>query len=131
MKEGSEAGSASLSQRPHERLVCWKESMDFVLDIYRATATFPHEEQYGITAQMRRAAVSVPANIAEGSARRTQLEKRQFLYVARGSLSEMETLIRLAYRLGFLPGSLQESLMSSCARISSQVNGLVKLGTPS
>lgn len=113
-------------QRPHERLTCWQLSMNLVVDVYRETSAFPHEEQYGITSQKRRAAVSIPANIAEGSARRTQLEKRQFLYVARGSLSELETLIQLALRLGFLPQVANDSLMSSCARISSQVNGLLK-----
>jgi four helix bundle protein len=130
--EGSDMHpTESQSHRPHERLACWQLSMDLVLDVYRETSGFPREEQYGITSQMRRAAVSVPANIAEGSARRTQLEKRQFLFVARGSLSELENLIRLSFRLGFLPQTSQESLMSVCARISSQINGLLRSGATS
>ncbi|MGC8763884.1 MAG: four helix bundle protein, partial [Acidobacteriota bacterium] len=77
--------------RPHERLDVWRESVDLVVEVYMITASFPKEEMYGLTAQMRRATTSVPANIAEGCARKGMKEEDQFFYIARGSLSELET----------------------------------------
>ena len=77
--------------RPHENLQCWKEAMELVTVVYRHTRSFPADERYGLTAQMRRASISVPSNIAEGVARRGVAERKQLLTVARGSLSELET----------------------------------------
>ena len=76
--------------------------MSFVEQIYMATKGFPAEEMYGLTSQLRRAAVSFPSNIAEGAARSSTKEYIQFLYVALGSLSEIETQVMIAYRLGYL-----------------------------
>jgi len=85
----------------HKELDIWKESMDLVADIYNLTATFPSSEQYGLTAQLRRAAVSIPSNIAEGCARRSEKETLRFLSITLGSIAEVETQLMLAERLNF------------------------------
>lgn len=112
--------------RPHESLEVWKVSMDLVQAVYAATGRFPKEELYGMTAQVRRAAVSIPANIAEGMARRGEQERRQFLYIARGSLSEVETLLALSARLEFVAGAAVEELLSTCGRVSALLNGMIQ-----
>ena len=88
--------------RPHENLQAWKEAMRLVRTIYDLTKTFPREEIYGLAAQMRRAAVSVPSNLAEGAARSSRKEFSQFLSVAKGSLSELETQLLISADLGYL-----------------------------
>lgn len=88
--------------RPHENLQAWKEAMRLVRVIYDLTNTFPREEVYGLIAQMRRAAVSVPSNLAEGAARSSKNEFSQFLSVAKGSLSESETQLLISADLGYL-----------------------------
>lgn len=87
--------------RPHKDLLVWQDAMALVEQVYRLTSSFPDQERFGLTAQLRRAAVSVPSNIAEGVARRTTREYLQFLGIARGSLSEIDTQIEIARRLGF------------------------------
>ena len=86
----------------HKNLEVWTQSMEFVKDIYVLTGPFPEAERYGLISQMRRAAVSIPANIAEGAARKTRKEYIQFLYVSRGSLSELDTLLNISEKLGFM-----------------------------
>jgi len=88
--------------RPHEKLDVWNRAMDFVVDVYKATECFPKEERFGLTSQIRRAAVSVPANVAEGAARRSTKEFIHFLSNAQGSASELETELLIAQRLGYL-----------------------------
>jgi four helix bundle protein len=88
------------SVRPHQNLEVWKQSMDLVQSIYELTQTFPKEEVYGLTAHIRRTAISVPSNIAEGSARSSKAQLSHFLEIARGSLSELETQLLIAQRLG-------------------------------
>lgn len=85
----------------HEKLDIWKLSIDLVEDIYKLTKDFPSEEKFGLTNQLRRVAVSVPSNIAEGAARRSDKENIQFLHVALGSLAEIETQLIISNRLGF------------------------------
>jgi four helix bundle protein len=88
--------------------------MDFVVKVYRSTETFPKEERFGLTSQIRRAAVSVPANVAEGAARQSDKEFIHFLSYAQGSASELETELTIAYRLGYLTqGSYDELLARS------------------
>ena len=87
-------------ERPHQRLDVWRDSMELVTPVYRLTATFPAEERFTLSAQLRRAAISVPSNIAEGAARRSTPELLRFLAIARGSLAELDTQILLAHRLG-------------------------------
>lgn len=89
--------------KPHKQLHAWQESMNLAQLIYQLTASFPAEEKFGLTAQLRRAAVSIPSNIAEGAARSTTRDYVHFLVVARGLLSEMDTQLELAVRLGYLP----------------------------
>ena len=89
-------------RRAHRELVVWQEAISLVQDVYAATASFPREEIYALTSQMQRAAVSVPSNIAEGAARRTRAELTQFIGVAQGSLSELDTQAEIAVRLGYL-----------------------------
>ncbi|MFP5419775.1 MAG: four helix bundle protein, partial [Gammaproteobacteria bacterium] len=80
----------------------WKQAMELVVSVYAFTATFPQNEQYGLISQLRRAAVSVPANIAEGAARNGSKEFLHFLSIASGSLSELDTLIDLSRQLGYV-----------------------------
>ena len=109
----------------HKNLEVWKKSMDLVVSVYSMTAGFPPEEKYGITSQMRRAAVSVPSNIAEGCARNSTKELLQFLYVAQGSLSELETQYQIAIRLKF---EKQPDPMVECEikTIGKMLNSLIK-----
>ncbi len=88
--------------RPHERLDVWRDAMLLVEEVYRATSAFPADERLGLTMQMRRCAVRVPSNVAEGAARRSTSEYLRFLSIARGSLAELSTQIEIARRLGFL-----------------------------
>lgn len=91
-----------VSKKPHRNLKAWQNTMGFVLDVYRVTSTFPKEEQYGLTSQLRRAAVSGPSNIAEGAAGRTKQQFSNFLSNAIGSLNEIDTQLELALRLGYV-----------------------------
>jgi four helix bundle protein len=86
----------------HKDLEVWKKSMDLVVNVYQMTQLFPDTEKFGLTSQMRRAAVSIPSNIAEGAARKGDKELLQFLYISIGSLSELETQYLIALRLGFV-----------------------------
>ena len=86
----------------HKDLDIWKMGLDIVERIYQITGKFPKDEQFGLTAQMRRAAVSIPSNIAEGAARNSKREFLQYLYISLGSLSEVETQLLIAERLGYL-----------------------------
>ena len=88
--------------RSHQNLDVWKKSIALVKDIYQLTSIFPKEEIYGLTNQMRRAAVSVPSNISEGAARSGKKEFLKYLYIARGSLSELDTQVEIAKEIGYL-----------------------------
>ena len=99
--------------------------MALVLDIYRSTQAFPRMETYGLTSQLRRAAVSVPSNIAEGQARLSTGEFKQFLGNARGSLVEVETQILIARDLGYLESRESENLLGAAAEVGRILNGLL------
>ena len=86
----------------HKDLDVWKEGIDLVVEVYKITANYPREEQYGLSSQLRRAAVSMPSNIAEGYARNNLRERIQFLYHSLSSLSEVETQLIISSRLGYL-----------------------------
>lgn len=86
----------------YEKLIVWQKAMDLVVVIYRVTRSFPREEQFGLTSQIRRAAISVPSNIAEGCRRSTQKDFSHFLIIALGSASEADTQLKLAKRLGLI-----------------------------
>ena len=91
----------SREPRPHEKLEAWQQAMRLVKAIYGQTQSFPKEEVFGLTQQMRRAAVSIPSNLAEGAARQGAREYAHFISIARGSLSEIETQLQIAQMLGY------------------------------
>ncbi len=107
----------------HKRLDVWKLSVEFVSDIYALTATFPSEEKFGLSNQLRRAAVSVPSNIAEGAARGGNKEFIQFLYIALGSCAEVETQLYIAGNFSF--GDVDATLQKN-DRIKRMLQGLIK-----
>lgn len=109
--------------RNHKDLEVWKKSMDLVSNIYKITESFPNKEIYGLTNQIRRSAVSVPSNIAEGAARSSKKEFIQFLYIALGSLAELETQMIIASRLGYLNDL--GSLLNDVKLIQKLLNGLI------
>ena len=109
--------------RPHYQLIVWQESMKLVRLVYQVTREFPREEIYGLTNQLRRAAVSIPSNIAEGAARVGNREFIQFLNIAQGSLSEVETQLLIAKDLGYLKEGTE--LFDLCSRIASLLGGLM------
>jgi four helix bundle protein len=88
--------------KPHEQLDAWKLSMELAKAVYQVTASFPAEERYGLSQQMRRAAVSIPSNIAESAGRNSAKEFLNFIGISRGSLAELETQLQLAVMLGFV-----------------------------
>ena len=100
--------------RTHKDLDAWRRGLDLVEVVYKVTKAFPQEELYGLTNQLRRAVVSVPSNIAEGAARGSQKEFIQFLHIALGSLSEVETQLVIAKRLGYLDSldSIEEQIQT-------------------
>jgi four helix bundle protein len=108
----------------HRDLLAWQAAIQLVECVYRDTASFPGEETFGLKSQIRRSAVSVPSNIAEGSARITTGELMQFLGIARGSLAELETQLELAVRLGFL--SRSNGSASQVTMVGKLLNGLIR-----
>lgn len=110
--------------RPHENLQTWIDSMNLVIDIYKHTENFPREERYGLTSQIRRAAVSIPANIAEGAARASKKEFGYFVSNAQGSASELETELIIANRLGYLNAAAFSKLSYDLQRIGRMITGL-------
>lgn len=88
-------------ERKYQRLQVWQEAIELVTEVYWLTSRFPDSEKFGLVGQMRRAAVSIPSNIAEGAGRGSDKEFRRFLMIARGSLQELETQLIISGRLGF------------------------------
>ena len=99
--------------------------MDLVTGVYRTTASFPKDELFGITSQLRRAAVSIPSNIAEGQGRLSEKEFRYFLGQSRGSLMEVETQLQIAENLGYVQKEQTILLLESCAEVGRILNGLL------
>jgi four helix bundle protein len=111
-------------QRPHERLDAWRDAMDLVATVYAFSNTLPDCERFGLIAQIRRAAVSVPSNIAEGAARRSSQEYLRFLSIARGSLAELDTQLQIAVRLGYpKPDAAVDPLLD---KTFSKLNALIR-----
>src|SRR6516162_8780085 len=107
-------------------LVVWQKSVELVTEVYRATSTFPREETFGLTSQLRRSAVSIPSNIAEGQGRATKGEFVQFLANARGSLFELKTQVHIAGALGFLAMGCANQLTQQADRVGRLLNGLIR-----
>lgn len=110
--------------KDHKDLDVWNKSMDLVEYIYAMTQQFPKDEVYGLTAQIKRAAISIPSNIAEGAGRRGAKEFMQFLFISLGSLSEVETQTLLAQRLRFTDEI--EHILESIEKIKQMLNGLIR-----
>ena len=106
-------------------LKVWQLAHEFVIDIYKNTANFPKEEIYGLTSQLRRAAVSVPSNIVEGNSRRFRKEYINFLYVSRGSLEEARYQLFLSQELTFLPAEIYNKLEEQAVGVSILLNRLI------
>lgn len=109
--------------KTHKDLEVWKESINLAKTIYMISKDFPNEELYGLTTQMRRSAVSVASNIAEGAARRTKKEFIQYLYISLGSLSELETQLILSRELGLIK---EYTILNSVEKIRKMLTGLIK-----
>ena len=99
--------------------------MDLVIEIYRITEKFPNQEIYGLTNQIRRAVASIPSNIAEGAARQTKKELTRYLHMAQGSLSELDTQIEIASRLGYVDDDTWKTLNEQMERIDKMITGLI------
>ncbi|MEZ5426013.1 MAG: four helix bundle protein [Pyrinomonadaceae bacterium] len=123
-KGGIKKSKKGEKMRPHEKLDVWKMSVDLVVKIYDCTKHFPPDEKFGLTSQIRRAAVSVPTNIAEGAARRFDKEFLQFLSVAQGSASELETELLIASKLGFIEKRTFSELHNELNLIARKLVGL-------
>jgi carbamoyl-phosphate synthase large subunit len=117
--------------RSYRDLEVWQIAMELSVEAYRLSARFPSAERFGLTAQLRRAAISVPANVAEGQARFGQREFRHFVSIARGSVAEVETLIALAARLELAKQSDVEHANALCLRVSQMLARLHQRLRPS
>jgi len=110
--------------RDHTKLRAFKLADGLVLEVYKLTKSFPREEQFGLTSQMRRAALSVASNIVEGCARRTAVEYARFLDMAYGSCRELGYQLSVAYRLGYIRADKHNPLHNLCEETSKVLNGL-------
>jgi len=111
--------------KSYQDLIAWQKAMDLTVAVYRATASFPREEIYGLTSQLRRAATSIPSNIAEGQGRNSTGEFLQFLGHARGSLFEVETQLLVASKLGMLDSQAATGLLENTSELSRILSGLI------
>jgi four helix bundle protein len=112
-------------EKPHKKLDVWQAAMKTAQMIYTLTNTFPAEEKFGLVSQMRRASVSIPSNIAEGAARQGKKEFRNFLSMAQGSLSELDTQLELAVLLGYTNAQNLKEISSQLLRIDKMITGLI------
>lgn len=114
-----ERGDYGNTEGSHRKLRVWQSGLELALLTYRSTKDFPRDELYGLTSQMRRAAVSVPSNIAEGSARKSTADFLRFLTISAGSLSELDTQIEIADELGYLNNA--DELRRACNGLSRMI----------
>jgi four helix bundle protein len=117
---------AAMGDKPHKKLDAWRKAIDLTVQIYQVTEKMPEEERFGLTAQMRRSAVSVPSNIAEGAAKRTKKEFVQYLHIARGSLSEFDTQVIICRELGYFSDTDLNVLTTEIERESKLGSGLIR-----
>jgi len=113
------------TERPHKKLKVWQNSMSLVKEIYTLSKGFPKQEIYGLASQMQRSAVSIPSNIAEGAARKSKAEFMQFLNIAQGSLSELETQLEIAFMLNYISEAQQNEMIAEITPIFKMLSGLV------
>ena len=112
--------------KPHKQLNVWKAAMKSAQMVYNITSTFPADERFGLVAQMRRAAVSIPCNIAEGAARQGKKEFRNFVSMAQGSLSELDTQLELSVLLGYLGEDDLKEISSQLLGVDKMLTGLIR-----
>ena len=112
--------------KTHKDLDVWKKNIEFVSEIYQLTNSFPKQELYGLTSQIRRAAISIPSNIAEGAARNHKKEFKQFLYISLSSSTELETQIIIAYNLEYINLSQYNLYLEKLEIISKMLQGLIR-----
>lgn len=111
--------------RNYQELIVWQKAMDLVESVYAASRSFPREEIYGLTSQLRRAAISIPSNIAEGQGRRTTPDFIRHLSIGYGSLREVETQLLIAARLRYLSDAKCQDLLKITAEVGRLFNGLM------
>lgn len=121
-----ESCKGGIIDKPHKKLDVWKLSMEFVLHIFDITKTFPAEEKIVLIPQMRRSALSIPSNIAEGAGRNTKKEFANFLHVSQGSLSELDTQLEIALRLKYIAADLYDKLNTTMERLDKMLTGLIR-----
>jgi len=109
-----------------KNLKIWQKGINLVVDVYKTSQKFPKEELYGLTSQMRRSAISIPSNIAEGSGRNSDKDFSRFLDISLGSSFELETQIIIAYKLSFLDDEEFEKLSNNICEEQKMINGLQK-----
>jgi len=112
-------------EKPHKKLKVWQLAIDIVMDVYKTTESFPAEEKFGLISQMRRCAISIPSNIAEGAARHTHKEFINFLHIAQGSLSELDTQLEIAQRLCFVDKAISVSINAKLVETDKMLSGLI------
>src|SRR2546428_13378637 len=112
--------------RDYTKIEAWKLADDLTVAVYESTRSFPREELYGLTSQMRRAWYSVPANIAEGSSRESRRDYLHFLYIARGSLTETQYFVHLSRRLGYLSNEEADKLHGQTKQAFACLHGLIQ-----
>ena len=110
----------------HKDLKIWIDSMELVTNIYKITAKFPKEEIYGLTSQIRRAAVSIPSNIAEGTVKRSKKEQSQFIHISLGSLTELETQLLIAYNIAYLNEIRHKELEAKISKLIGMIRSFIK-----
>ena len=118
--------SQTVRKQGYQDLVVWQKAMELVTAVYGITRDWPHEEQYGLTSQVRRAAVAIPSNLAEGHGRSGRREFAHHVSIAYGSLCELETQLLIAERLDYSDAVATESLMNRIADVRRLTNGLLR-----
>ena len=116
----------TIEGRSYRDLELWQRAMDLVVECYKAAKKFPERENYGLISQMQRAAVSIPANVAEGQGRQHRPEFSQHLFIAKGSLTELETHIQIAHRLNYLNDDEECLLLKRTGEVGRLLNGLLR-----
>lgn len=110
----------------YQDLLVWQKSMDLAESVYRLVQLLPNEEIYALSGQMRRAAISIPSNIAEGHSRQSKKEYSHFLYIAKGSISELQTQLLVAERIGYLKKEQIDSALNLSNEIGRMLSGLIR-----
>ena len=124
--QGARAQGVRAMEKPHKKLDVWQKGMEVAQMIYKLTNSFPSEEKFGLVSQMRRAAISIPSNVAEGAARQGKAEFRNFLSMAQGSLSEVDTQLELSVLLGYLNAEKIKEISGLLIRVDKMLSALIR-----